>query len=61
MTEADRLLRIVQAVRVLLAPTPLGRGPIRMERWNEADWTDEQRGAYEVLRAEAGLREGEVK
>jgi len=46
---------LLELVRALLAPAPAGRGPIRIEDWNTDVWTDEQRGAYERLREEAGL------
>jgi len=54
-TNDERLERILRSVRVLLSPAELGEGPIRLERWNDSDWTSEQRGAYEELRAEAGM------
>jgi hypothetical protein len=54
-TDAERLERVLRQVRVLLSSAELGQGPIRLERWNEPDWTSEQRGAYEELRTEAGM------
>lgn len=50
-----RHARTQAALRVLLDPAPLGRGPIRLEAWNDSEWSQEQREAYEQLRAEAGL------
>jgi hypothetical protein len=53
VTDAEaRLARIRQLLRVLLAPTPLGRGFVPMEAW-PAKWTDAQREAYAELRKEA--------
>jgi hypothetical protein len=42
-------------LRVLLHPSPLGTGPIRLEAWNERDWSPRQREAFIALRAAAGL------
>jgi hypothetical protein len=53
-TEA-RLARILELLRTLLGPMPVGLGPIRAERSSE--WTDAQRAAYAELRTEAGAEE----
>jgi len=53
--EAEHLDRIRELLRVLLEPKPLGKGPIRLEDWNQDVWTQAQRDAFEELRAEAGL------
>jgi hypothetical protein len=54
-TDTERLERVLHLVRTLLAPTPLGKGPIRMEAWSQDVWTDEQRDAFADLCHEAGL------
>ena len=46
MSDTERLERVLELVRTLLAPTPLVKGPIRMEAWNEDIWTDPQK--YEM-------------
>jgi hypothetical protein len=46
---------VLALLRALLEPTPLGTGPIRLESWNDPEWTDEQRKAYIALRSVAGL------
>jgi hypothetical protein len=55
MRDTERLERVLEMVRTLLAPTPVGKGPIRMEDWGGDTWTDEQRDAFTDLCHEAGL------
>jgi hypothetical protein len=55
MSDTERLERVLELVRTLLAPTPLVKGPIRMEAWNEDTWTDPQRDAFTDLCLEAGI------
>jgi len=55
MSDTERLERVLELVRTLLAPSPLGKGPIRMEAWDKEDWTDPQRDAFADLCLEAGL------
>jgi hypothetical protein len=55
MRDTERLERVLDLVRTLLAPTPLGKGPIRMEAWSQDVWTEPQRDAYADLCQEAGL------
>ena len=45
---------IIEALRVLLAPQPLGQGAIRLQDWN--GWPEEQREACERLSAWATMR-----
>ena len=54
MSDTKRLKKVLELVRTLLAPTPEGKGPIRLESWG-LDWTDPQRDAFTELCEEAGL------
>ena len=54
MSDAERLSQIRELLEVLLAPTSLGEGPIRLESWGE--WSQAQREAYEAMRQEAYSR-----
>ena len=54
-SDTERLERVLALVRTLLAPTPLGKGPLRMESWGLDAWTDPQRDAFADLCHEAGL------
>jgi hypothetical protein len=58
MSDTERLERILEMVRTLLAPTPRGKGPIRIESWGLDVWTDPQRDAFAGLCDEAGLELG---
>lgn len=57
-SEAERLEHVLALVRTLLAPSPVGKGPIRMESWGSDAWTDPQRDAFADLCYEAGLELG---
>ena len=50
VNDTERLTHLRGLLRVLLAPSPLGVGPIRMEAWGSPKWTQEQREAFEELR-----------
>jgi hypothetical protein len=52
-TDTDRLERLRELVRIVLATSAMGASPIHLE--DEAVWSDAQRAAYDDLRREAGL------
>jgi hypothetical protein len=51
---------LIVHLRVLLQPAPLGSGPIRLEAWNDPDWSPRQREAFVALRAAAGFAQVET-
>jgi len=53
VTDAQRVVKILAQLQVLLAPAPLGEDEVRIEDWSA--WTWDQRDGYFTLKQELTL------